>query len=255
MLKYKGMNDTSDSSDMPVITDEMVNDYIRRRNLRRVILIVCAIAVVASAIAAFFVTKANEAEEERRRAEREKQFLNDPNLITYNGDNIIASSDLASFLKSFATYYGTFTVHGKRADRETDLKTFLNSDKCASSSASWKGWLGTSDYPKQIEINGFIKSGDADSCLVSNLRVDSFVLRTGIVKKKGYELDIDTMTANQVLDYFDIEDSEVRYSNSMRMIRIKELDTSDFTAEFWYDDNIYGEDPVKLIYTYSGQQD
>ena len=240
---------------MPVITEEMINDYIRKRNLRRVILVATAVALVAIGIAAIFITKANEAAEERRRIEQEKRFLSDTNLITYEGNNIIVSSDLASFLKNFAMYYGTFTVQGKRSEKVTDLKTFLKSDKCVSSSASWLGWLGTSDKPKLIEINGFIKSGDADSCVLSNLRVDSFVLRSGNIKKGDYELDIDNMTADEVLDYFDIRDSEVRHSNSTRIIRIKEFDTDDFTVEFWYDDNIYGEDPVKLVFTFDDEQD
>lgn len=244
------MNDQSDSSDMPVITDEMINDYIRKRNLRRVILIVAAIAIVAAGIAALFIVKANEAAEERRLAEEEAKFLKDNNLITYSGNKVIVASDLSAYLRNFGMYYDTFTVHGKRSDKVTDLKTFLNSDKCASSSAAWLGWLGTSEETKKIEINGFIKTGDADSCKLDNLYVKSFTFRNGILEKGDYKLDISNTTADEVLEYFDIEDSSVRHSNSSRIIRLKELDTDEYEAEFWYNDNSFGEDPVKLVYTH-----
>ena len=159
---------------------------------------------------------------------------------------------MATFLKNFGAYFDTFTVRKKnQTDKNTDLKTFLKSDKCISSSASWRGWLGTSSETKKIEINGFIKSGDADSCKLSNLRVQSFVFRTGTLKKGDYTLDISNVTAEDVLDYFDIEDTDIRSSNSSRIIRLKDLDTDEYTAEFWYDENIYGEDPVKLVYTYN----
>ena len=242
---------TTDSSDMPVITEEMINDYIRKRNLRRAILIIAAIAIVAAGIAALFIVKANEAAEAKRRADAEAEFLRNKNLIIYMDKKLLVSSDLATFLKNFGAHFDTFTVHKNRSDKKTDLVSFLNSDKCASSSAAWQGWLGTSSDPKKIEINGFIKTGDADSCVLSNLRVDSFVFRSGIIKKGDYELDISNMTANEVLDYFDIDDSMVRGSNSSRIIRLEELDIDEFTAEFWYDDNIMGEDPVKLVYTYT----
>ena len=66
--------------------------------------------------------------------------------------------------------------------------------------------------------------------------------------KEGLTWEYSDDEHNNVLEYFDIDDGNVRGSNNSRVISIDALSTDDFEAEFWYDDNKYGEDPIKLVF-------
>ena len=236
--------------DLPAITDEQIDAYILKRKLRKIIIIVLSVVVIAVGAILIFMAKSSEAEERRLREEELAKYYSSNIFIDYNDQKIPIASDLSKFLKYWNLFYNTLTIKGNRVEKKTTIRAFALSDKCVSSSAEWLGWIGTKDEPKLVEVQGFIKTGDADSCKIENLRVKKFILRSGVIKKGEYSLDIANSTADEVLDYFDIGDNEIRGSNSSRVIRLDALSTDEYRVEYWYDDNSQGEDPIKLVYEY-----